>query len=84
MQAPPPPPQGPLYVLSFSDGSIGVGGVGPPLRQHLKSFPPGHNPLTLSPLHWLAKIHFPLFPLEEQGISSQHLTSLGSLGPYPE
>ena len=53
MHAPPPPEQGPLKVLSFVPG-VGVGvGVGSicPLRQHLKSLPPGHFPLTVSPPH---------------------------------
>jgi len=81
MQAPPPPLHGPLYVESVVVGVV----VFPPVTQHLKSLPPGHFPLKVSPLHWLENTQLPLLPsLAVQGILSQHLTSFGSFGHFPE
>ena len=53
MQAPPPPLQGPKYEPSVGTSVDPSLDESPPElpRQHLKSFPPGHLPLTLSPLH---------------------------------
>jgi len=48
MQAPPPPMHGPKYLFSDEPPSVEPP---PELRQHLKSFPPGHFPPTLTPLH---------------------------------
>lgn len=78
MQAPPPPLHGPKNKFSFDANKI-ISSLALFSRQHLKSFPPGHKPLIVSPFHLSEKTQIPCLPSLAQGISSQHLILLFKL-----